>query len=482
MPCTNRDCPLLYVGVRHGMQHPLGRFGWVQRWQIEQVIAAAPRPAVLAAAQPLAVPARWAMAGADERFVWGRCAGSRAEPYDAVVDHTAAAYFCSCPSRVVPCKHVIALLLLWVRGHVPQATMPSGIAGLAARLPKPSPAAAPPPTSAAPPPGTAATAVSEPEMPSRGRDERVARMRAGLVELLRWLDDRARGGLSDPALARYSTWDALAARLVDAQVGGLANRVRRIAGLVGNGVDWHRRVAEELGMLWVLANGGLNLAQLPTDLADSVALALGWQVRTATVLDGVPDTDLWYVAGRSDTREDRIEVRRVWLRGQNSERWAMVLSFAAYRQSLDASLTVGSTIHADLFRYPGRLGLRAIVGPQHAPPLAAGDGLIPTASVADGCAEIGRMIAAEPWLEHVPTTVTAAITRHGEQWAISDASGSIPLDHRADALALLASTSGRPAALTLEWTPTGVIPLAVHLPDRSVDIGPTVDPSFASAS
>ena len=454
----------------------------MQRWQIEQVLAAAPRPAVLAAAQPLAVPARWAMSGADEHFVWGRCAGSRAEPYDAVVDHTAPAYFCSCPSRQVPCKHVIALLLLWVRGHVPQATMPAGIAGLAARLPKASPAAAatsPPAADALP--GMAAPAAPEP-LPTSGRDERVARMRAGLVELLRWLDDRARGGLSDPSLARYSTWDALAARLVDAQVGGLANRVRRIAGLVGNGADWHRRVTEELGMLWLLANGGLNITDLPSDLADSVALALGWQVRTATVLDGVPDTDVWHVAGRSDTREDRIEVRRVWLRGLQRGRWAMVLSFAAYRQSLGASLAVGSTIHADLFRYPGRLGLRAIVGAQHSPTLVAGEGQIPALSVADGCAEIGTMIAAEPWLEHVPTTVTGTITRRGEQWAISDTTGSIALDRRADALALLAATSGRPAAITIEWTTTGVIPLAVHLPDRSVDIGPTVDPSFASAS
>lgn len=424
------------------------------------------------------------MSGADERYVWGRCAGSRAEPYDAVVDHTQPAYFCSCPSRLTPCKHVIALLLLWVRGHVAQAAMPAGIAGLAARLPKPSAT----PTPSAPPDDTlpgivAPTSATEPA-PTSGRDERVARMRAGLVELLRWLDDRARGGLSDPSLARYSTWDALAARLVDAQVGGLANRVRRIAGLVGNGADWHRRVTEELGMLWLLANGGLNLGELPSDLADSVALALGWQVRTATVLDGVPDTDVWHVAGRSDTREDRIEVRRVWLRGQHSGRWAMILSFAAYRQSLDASLTVGSSIHADLFRYPGRLGLRAIVGPHHSPSMPPGQSehAVPSLTVAEGCAEVGRMIAAEPWLEHVPTTVTGAVTMRGARWAISDDSGSINLGRRADALALLAATSGRPAAITVEWTPTGVVPLAVHLADRSVDIGPQVDPSFASAS
>ena len=33
--------------------------------------------------------------------------------------------------------------------------------------------------------------------------------------------------------------------------------------------------------------------------------------------------------------------------------WAMVLSFAAYGQSLDTSMVVGTQVHADVFRYPG---------------------------------------------------------------------------------------------------------------------------------
>ncbi|HQV58581.1 MAG TPA: SWIM zinc finger domain-containing protein, partial [Ilumatobacteraceae bacterium] len=411
----------------------------------------------------------------------------RAEPYDVVIDHTRPAYFCSCPSRAVPCKHAIALLLLWVRGHVPAAQLPPSIAALAVRLPKD----VAPPSAAVPPitesdrtvPGQGGQLTISPDLagtpPNSGRDERVARMHAGLRDLLRWLDDRARFGLSDPSLARYATWDDLAARLVDAQVGGLANRVRRLAGLVGVGHDWHRRVAEELGMLWVLANGGLNLSTLPTDLADSVAMALGWQVRTATVLDGAPETDRWLVAGRSDTREDRIEVRRVWLYGLATRRWAMVLSFAAYRQSLDGSLAVGSVLHADLFRYPGRIGLRAIVGLHHGP--SDYPSIAPALSVVDGCAAVGSLIAAEPWLEHVPVTVLAAVTRSSNGWVLSDEFGSIPLVGQADALQLVAATGGQPAALTVEWTPHGVIPLTVHLPDRAIDIGPRADPSFAAA-
>ena len=57
------------------------------RWAVEQVLALAPRPSSIAAAQPLAVPARWSGLGCDDRAVWGRCSGSSAEPYDTVVDH-----------------------------------------------------------------------------------------------------------------------------------------------------------------------------------------------------------------------------------------------------------------------------------------------------------------------------------------------------------------------------------------------------------
>ena len=255
----------------------------------------------------------------------------------------------------------------------------------------------------APPP--AGEEGSEPDR-DRARDERVERMFAGLAELDRWLDDRMRTGLADPALAKYSTWDELAARLVDAQAGSLANRIRRLAGLVGASPDWHSDVLAELGLLHLLSQAGRRLGSLPGPLADAVATTVGWQVRQADVLGGVPDTDTWVVAARSDTREDRIEVRRHWLRGAASGRWALVLSFAAYRQSLDTSLVVGTSIDADLHRYPGP-ALRALVGERHGDPVEPARP--PAVDVLAACGEVGTMLAAEPWLDRVPFTVTASI-------------------------------------------------------------------------
>jgi hypothetical protein len=473
----------------------------MSRWSPEQVEAIAPSPAALTAARPLTTVTKWVGLGADDRAVWGSCQGSGSEPYDAMVDHVGVASRCACPSRRHPCKHVLALLLLWANGDVPDTAAPTRVANWVAgrrgsdvrttSQPPADPASsadgdATAPTSSDDPapvspadPAPVGDDVPEPDR-DRARDERVERMFAGLTELDRWLDDRMRTGLADPALAKYATWDELAARLVDAQAGSLANRIRRLAGLVGASPDWHGDVLAELGLLHLLAQAGRRLGSLPGPLADAVATTVGWQVRQADVLGGVPDTDTWIVAGRSDTREDRIEVRRHWLRGATSGRWALLLSFAAYRQSLDTSLTVGTAITADLHRYPGP-ALRALIGSRHGEPSGS---IRPSAvDIVSACDEVGRMLASEPWLDRVPFTVDAWIAVDGTHFALTDDGGTLPLIAGGRSLAtLLAVAGGEMVTITCEWTSHGVVPLTVHLGDRSIDIGPRADDSFVSAA
>ena len=462
------------------------------RWAPEQVEAIAPTPAAMTAARPLVALGRWGSTGADERAVWGVCRGSGAEPYDTMVDHVGVGFSCTCPSRRRPCKHALALLMLWAQGQVVDGIAPSTVdAWLTRRIRTQEVAGAEsadtPMPSADPSPGAEPAAATSDDVPEshdepdrdRGRDERVERMYAGLAELDRWLDDRMRTGLADPALARYGTWDELAARLVDARAGSLANRIRRLAGLVGASSDWHGEVLAELGLLHLLSQAARRLGELPDPLADAVATTVGWQVRQADVLGGVPDTDEWVVAGRSDTREDRIEVRRHWLRGVNSGRWALVLSFAAYRQSLDTSLEVGTSVHADVHRYPGP-ALRALVGVRHGEPLDPARP--PAVDVAGACDEIGALLVGEPWLDRVPVTVRAAVAPAGSGWVLTDDTGSLPLLGGRSMATLLAISAGDPVDVTVEWTPHGVLPLTIHLPDRSIDIGPRADDSFVSAA
>ncbi len=81
------------------------------------MLALAPDAASQRAAAGLGPP-RWSGAGAAGDLVWGLCAGSAKQPYQAIVDLAGPAYKCSCPSRKFPCKHALALLLNWSAGAV----------------------------------------------------------------------------------------------------------------------------------------------------------------------------------------------------------------------------------------------------------------------------------------------------------------------------------------------------------------------------
>ena len=113
--------------------------------------------------------------------------------------------------------------------------------------------------------------------------------------------------------------------------------------------------------------------------------------------------------------------------GSTTRRWAMLLSFAAYRQSLDTSWVVGTVVDADIHRYPGG-SLRCLASRRDethptAPPVVG-------VSIAEACDEVGSIVAAEPWLEHVPVTVTAAPTTDGRRWLLTDDTGSLPIARR----------------------------------------------------
>ncbi|MBI5089257.1 MAG: SWIM zinc finger family protein, partial [Actinobacteria bacterium] len=193
----------------------------------EQVLLLAPDRAAAAAATTAAVPGAWSAAGCDDQAVWGQYIATSAEPYEVVVDLGGPAFRCTCPSRKVPCKHCLALLLLHDEQRVaPAKRLPFAQQFMQRRTNHPTAREqAPTPVADGEGEGAAAPDVagdrgSAPRGDRDGqrdqrRTERAERMRAGLVELDRWLADRVRTGLAAHELADVATWDRLAARLVD---------------------------------------------------------------------------------------------------------------------------------------------------------------------------------------------------------------------------------------------------------------------------
>ena len=132
-------------------------------------------------------------------------------------------------------------------------------------------------------------------------------------------------------------------------------------------------------MLRLLVAGHERLGALPDDLAATVRARIGFPVSTEDVLAGPAVHDHWQVLGRTDSDDGTITTRRTWLRGVDSGRFALHLSFAAPGQTLAADLIPGTSFDAALCFYPGALPMRALVAERcgTARPLAAPAGAVP---------------------------------------------------------------------------------------------------------
>jgi len=442
------------------------------------VLALAPDVPSQRAAQKLASPGSWpltgARAGADASAavaadagggtgppaaLWGECRGSAAVPYRTAIDLSGPAWQCSCPSRKFPCKHALALLLLWADGAVAAGSDPPAWAAtwLAARAAKASRAARNPDAGAGDP-EAARTGPANPEAALRRAAQREQRVASGVAELDRWLCDQVRQGLASSQQAGYRHWDDIAARMVDAQAPGLAERLRALAAVPYSGAGWDGRLLAEYALLCLLTIAYRRQAQLPPPLRDTVRSRIGFTVRQADVLaGGQPVKDRWSVLARRDLEQERLRSRRVWLRGRESGRYALVLSFAPAGMSLDDSLTVGSCVDAELVFYPVAVPLRALVGTRHG---EAPQGPPPGGTVAELLAGWAAALAADPWLDSWPAVLTGTPARAPRPCLYDAAGHALPLHPGAGPCwPLFAVSGGTPLTVAGEWTPRGLWPL-----------------------
>ncbi|QFU88169.1 hypothetical protein YIM_14920 [Amycolatopsis sp. YIM 10] len=429
------------------------------RWSTERVIGLAPDAASARAGRAQAAPVRWSGAGASEAAVWGYCQGSGKKPYQTCVELAGPAFRCSCPSRKFPCKHALGLLLRWAGGELPEEPEPEFVtAWLAERADRAERTEQ----------RRESTGPRDPEAAAKRAERRADRVSAGATELREWLLDQIRAGLAGLERGGAEELRRVAARMVDAQAPGLAGGLRRAAGLVGRGRDWPSRVLAELSLLYLLAEAGARLDELPHALAETVRTRLGFNTETARVLSsGERVSDTWLVGGVIDEEREQLVTRRSWLFGQRSGRVALVLAFAPPGQPLSSVLPAGHVLPAELAFHPGALPLRALVA-DHGPPVPAtrpdGD------TIEAALAAHARAMAADPWLDRWPVLLSGLRpARHGGELVLSDVDGQVlPLVPGFDPWRLLAVSAGAMVTLAGEWGAAGLRPLLCWDGDRAV--------------
>jgi hypothetical protein len=422
----------------------------------DQVLAFAPDSASAAAARTLAAMRYWRDPGRSDAAVWGTCQGSAL--YQVAVDLTGPAWKCSCPSRKIPCKHALGLMLF------------------AASTPEAIPISEPPPwttewldaraRTAARRESKRAAAPPDSEAQSKRAAQRFERVREGIDGLELWMQDLVRHGLAaaDPS---GGNWDAQAARLVDAQAPALASRVRGLAYVPRATADWAGDLLAELGRIAFLTEAFRNLDTLDEPLRADVRQLIGWTTKEDEVVAaGDMTDDDWIVLGQATDEDERFRSQRTYLSGQRSRRSAMVLQFAASGEPFAETLLPGTHVEAVLAFWPGAAPLRALVHERRTPPVAF-DGRLPGfPTFAAFLDDVSTVMARQPWTMRLPCVVCDVVPtpESEETWWLQDKSrDALPLAQR-DAWPLLAISGGHPIDVMGEWDGRWMRPLFAWSP------------------
>lgn len=427
-------------------------------WTREQVMALAPDTSAAKAGQGLATAGKWAERGRSARAAWGLCKGSGSKPYQTRIDLSGPAFKCSCPSRKFPCKHALGLFLMLAEGSVGEADVPGWVAEwLESREQRQERQASKQAEAAAKP--------ADPKAQAKRAAQRERRVADGAAMAERWLLDLIGEGLAAARERPHAAWEQAAGQLVDAQCGGLAGMVRRIALACAGGDGWERRTLDEAARMYLLVRAVQRMDDLDEALRAEVRAQIGFAVGKEEVIEGGERLeDAWLVVGQSRENEGRLRVQRTWLWAAKANRPALVLDFAAGKAPLDCSLMPGGCFGGTLAFCPGAPALRALVVErgESAPAVLSVSG---DATFGAALERAGRMAAEGPWIDRLPMLVRSVRPgRVGDGWGLVDCEEeAVPLAHSfRDVWRLLALSGGHPMHIFGEWSPAGLLPLGAQ--------------------
>ncbi|RKZ81403.1 MAG: SWIM zinc finger family protein [Candidatus Parabeggiatoa sp. nov. 1] len=425
-------------------------------WTTEQVLALAPDAASVKAGHSLVKSNKWPVLAHNEAAIWGECQGSGSKPYQARIALDGPAFKCSCPSRKFPCKHALGLFLLFVQqrdAFTQSAEAPPWVAewidGRAKRQARKA-------ENANKPVDTVAQA--------KRVEKREEKVQAGLEELSLWLRDLVRNGFAELQGKPYSFFDGMAARMVDAQAPGLANRVRELFNAVNQGQDWASHVLEAVARLHLLVESYQRLDTLPPDLQHDIRGLVGWFQTKEEVLQQTAIHDHWLVLGQYEEMDDtgQLLVQRIWLQGANTDKMALLLNFAhpKARASLDYGWQTGTQVEAELCFYPAAFPLRAVDKKRYGiAPMTTVKGF---ATLQAAFATYKNAISQQPWIERFPMVLenVTPIQTNDTWWLTDTADNNLPITNNFNRLLeLLAMSGGHYQTVFGEWRNTSFYPL-----------------------
>ena len=413
--------------------------------QTDRLLQLAPDAKSLEAGRRLFYSRRWRLLGGDGEWVWGEFDVGGKRPIESAVQVVEGRFYCSCRARSRPCAHGLALILL-LRNNADRYTVgqpPEWVRSVQHRATRP---------------------VAVTKDITKADDRLTARlelMDAGIDELELRLLDVTRRGIADTLGQGVDTWLTIAARLTDAKLPGLAGRVRRLASL-GAG-EAHTEVARTLGDLYLFLRAWRIRDELSAPRRDELYQLAGINTKKEDLLARPAVTDHWLVVGTLEGKEDRLRYRRVWLRGESTRRYALLLDFAFGEMPFEHSWPLSASFDGALHYYPGNYPQRAYF-PEPRPGGRPYDGLKGYDSLTDMLTNYRKALAATPWLASYPVFLSAVrpVRQEDGPYLVdaNDRGLPLPVDF-AGFYQLLAVGGGAPLALFAEFDGYRLRPLSM---------------------
>ena len=272
-------------------------------------------------------------------------------------------------------------------------------------------------------------------------------------------------------------WEAIAARMVDAQAAPLARRLRRARGMLYQSSLPHAEqlLAHELASLYLLTQAWQRIDVLPPALQADVRTLLGWTVSQEEVLREPPVADRWRILSQTVSDDERLRVRTSWLRGAVSGRWALILQYAAGNQGFEQALVPGTEFDGALHFYPSAHPLRALVKQQAETRLLV-DGPGQPSTMDTLLDDYAHALAVQPFLDRYPALLGGLVPDISGRAILHDAQGRGIDLHPAfrHSAYLLALRGGHPLTICGEWDGRTLLPLSAWHESRlyNVDTDP----------
>ncbi|HHH50164.1 MAG TPA: SWIM zinc finger family protein, partial [Saprospiraceae bacterium] len=362
----------------------------MMNWTTDQIINFAPDITTVENAKLLVSQRKWKNLAGNENFVWGECQIGGGNNYKVAIKLNGPSFSCECKSNKSPCKHIVALFLLFVNGadKFPISDdIPSWMKSWQQdkKLVK-----------------TKEELLKIKEKKTTNRSKRIVLMKQGLQELEIWLLDLIRQGFASVENLDVEFWKGIAARMVDAKLGGLARNIRGLRALPTTGLYWPEKMLEQLAQLYLVIKGFEKLEQLPETLQTELLSVAGVNFKKDDLLQYKAVHDDWMILGQVKGIEENLSFRRTWLKGIKTNRMALILEFVWGDAAYMTHWPVGKIFQGALIFYPSAFPLRVFVK-DHSAVFADVTKLEGFSTLENFLQNYAQAIGRNPWLLNFPS-------------------------------------------------------------------------------